>query len=496
MSSSDETKDTIASEGAEYILQQLETALSSDGDFPVRARAVMELRKLADDPNTPVESVVEVILGDPSLGTRILHLVNSVFYQRSSAITTVSQAVVQLGMRALTDLCTGLVLLQRFSPVAQRGGIFADAVKKTVIISLLTSAVARELGDEDEERGYLAGTFFSIGPLLLAYYFPQVFESAERRAIKHRKTITQSITETLGIPPVALSLGIIDSLSIPDYYRDLLLMAYSLYIEEDENDDAERCTSPLAQALAVAAQLADAMIDTKTRPELSQQIDKLASTTPLSREQLEQLLKPLPKSFQTQITVIEMNFLTLPEHVLTWIEHGDSAEAEAVVEDEDDEFSYYLDEIRQAIRNQETLSSIIASVMEALAFSLEFDRVLLMFSDPDDSALYGKMSLGESFETPAQSYVRTLDKDSERKSPESAAFLNGTVETFGDPLFDNGWPFVALPIGTEGRTVGVIYADAIESDGKANSALPEKTQAALTILTELLDQATTSSNGI
>ncbi len=494
MSSSKDTNDAVTSDGAEHILQQLEAALSSDGDFPVRARAVMELRKLADDPNTPVESVVEVILGDPSLGTRILHLVNSVFYQRSSSITTVSQAVVQLGMRALTDLCTGLVLLQRFSPVAQRGGIFADNVKKTVLISLLTSSVAKELGDEDEERGYLAGTFFSIGPLLLAYYFPQVFESAERRALKRRQTITQSITETLGIPPVALSLGIIDSLAIPEYYRELLLLAYTLYVEEDTSDVTAE--NALAEALSISAQLADAIIDTKTRPELSQAIAEISNKTSLEREQIARLLAPLPQNFQTQITVIEMSFLTLPEHVLSWIERGDNAEAEPALsldEEQDDEFSYYLDEIRQAISNQETLSSIIASVMEALAFSLNFDRVLLMFSDPDESALHGKMSLGESFSTPIQSYVRPLDKTSPQQSPDNAAFFNGTVETFGDPLFEDGWPFVALPIGTAGRTVGVIYADSIEDESKPNEALPERTQAALSLLTELLDKATSSS---
>jgi hypothetical protein len=481
-------------DGSEHILQKLEAALNADGDFPVRAKAVIEMRKLVGDPNTPVEKIVEVILGEPSLGTRILHLVNSVFYQRKNPVMTISQAVVQLGMRALTDLCTGLVLMQRFSPVARRGGIFADNVKKTILTSLLASSIADTLGDEEEERGYLAGTFFSIGPLLLAYYFPQVFESAERRAKKRRQTITQSITETLGIPPVALSLGIIDSLSIPEYYRELLLAAYSIYVGDfDEVKSAEH--NALAQSLAIAGKLSDAIVDTQTRPELLQAFDQLLQHAPISKEQLQRILAPIPESFNSQAKVIDMTFLTLPEHFLTYVEHGENnvVNQELLIDDQDDGFSYYIDEIKEAIRNQETLSSVIATVMEALAFGLNFDRVILLFSDLNGTLLRGKMSLGKPFGVSANEFVRTIEASNTEGTPEAAAFFNGTVEVFGDPLFVDGWPFAAIPIGEREHAVGIIYADIIENAEQPGVALTDKDQAALSILAELLDRAATAS---
>ena len=81
-----------------------------------------------------------------------------------------------------------------------------------------------------------------------------------------------------------------------------------------------------------------------------------------------------------------MNFLALPELFTQYLEHidtssskGDTQETANDQESEgNEEFIYYIDEIKEAIANQETLSSIIAAVMEAIAFGLEFDRVLYL----------------------------------------------------------------------------------------------------------------------
>lgn len=478
-------------EGTAKIIQKLEAALNADGDFPIRARVVSELRKLVNDPNTPIEKIVELILGEPALGTRILHLVNSVYYQRRHPVMTVSQAVMQLGMRALTDLCTGLVLLRRFSPIAKRGGIFADNVKKCILTSLLTSMLSRETSDEEEERGYLAGTFFSIGPLLLAYYFPQVFEAAEQRASRRGQTTTQSITETLGISPVALSLGIVDALAIPQYYRDLLINAYSIYVGEADHTQTGMGHTGVENALATAGRLSDAIIDTETRPELSAALDTISTTSGFNHDHFDKALSRIPVSFKKHCQMIEMSFLELPEHFVTYMETRDNPDLDQYADDvvTEDQFSYYTDEIKEAIASEETMSSIITSAMEALAFGLKFDRVLLLFSDPAEGMLEGRMALGESFGIDPHSFRRPIVEDEDEPGPDVNAFLEGDVEIYGDPLFENGWPFAAIPIGTTERTIGVIYADMVAKPESEDQALNEGTQVALNILADLLDKA-------
>ena len=112
----DSTDSGKASMTAEQFVEKLRNALRRDGDFPASAKIVSELRMLTSDPRTTANQITEVILREPSLGTRVLHLVNSSFYRRAKPIMTVSQAVVQIGMKPLADLCAGLVLLQKFVP--------------------------------------------------------------------------------------------------------------------------------------------------------------------------------------------------------------------------------------------------------------------------------------------------------------------------------------------------------------------------------------------
>ncbi|HQH26318.1 MAG TPA: HDOD domain-containing protein, partial [Oligoflexia bacterium] len=81
-------QDAAEQEGAGKIISRLEAALSTDGDFPARARVINELLTLANNPDTPLERIVELVLSEPALGTRILHIVNSVLYQGATPVIT------------------------------------------------------------------------------------------------------------------------------------------------------------------------------------------------------------------------------------------------------------------------------------------------------------------------------------------------------------------------------------------------------------------------
>ena len=127
------TNNQNTNQAALDLLDKMRKALQKDGDFPASARVVNELRTLISNSQTTATQITEVILKEPSLGTRVLHLVNSSFYRRAKPIMTVSQAVIQVGMRPLAELCSGLVLLQKFIPVAGRGGAFAECLQRSIV---------------------------------------------------------------------------------------------------------------------------------------------------------------------------------------------------------------------------------------------------------------------------------------------------------------------------------------------------------------------------
>ena len=474
------------------ILKKLKRALRSDGDFPVRAKVITELKVLAIRPNTPINQIAETILKEPALGTRVLHLVNSAFYQRSRPITTISQAVIHLGMLVLCDLCAGLVLLQRFRPAAKRGGFFADNLKKSITTSLLASKFAAKSPEpEISEHGYLAGSFYCIGSLLLAFYFPQVYESAARRAVARAQSVSQSISEILGIKPLELGQTILDALKIPEFYSNVLVDSYKSL----DQTKAKGNKHNLGHSVAVAARLADSIFDKQNLSDLKNCISTLDQISDFSESELYDLILRLPEEFEQHCQMIDMAFLTLPDFLIDFVASSIESSQEENMDGEVGSsvtFSDGIGELKQAIKNNEPLSSIMTLTMEILVYAMGFDRAVLLLADPSQSSLIGKMALGK----PLEVNIKTINKKFDEKhikDPDILAFRQGAAQIFGKALFTDGWPFAAIPVGIEGSCRGIIYCDKLTDKNKHNHPLDNQQQAALSVITDLLNKAVSYS---
>jgi len=482
------------SSGPEQILVRLKSALKADGDFPVRAKIVVELKKKVNDPNTNIPEIADIILREPSLGPRVLHLVNSAFYSRGQQVMTITQAVVQLGMRTISDICAGMILMQKFGPTAKRGGIFSSSLKKSVLTSLISASLAEKTGQiKIAEQGYLAGTFFGLGELLLAYYFPQVIEAGTARSRERGKDVYQSITEILGIEPQTLSVTIMDGLEIPRFYKEVLLEAHKPPIE------IQGPNAGLARVLNTAELVSQAILREDSLTEIANLLEQLAPTSGLSVEQLKSMICELPQSFEQQCRIIEMDFLSLPDHMLeisvdslkpgTAPKRKANPETSGVPKKKVEKFSRYIQEMEQAIESHEPVSSIITTAMETLAFGLEYPRVVLLLADRSRKVLEGKMAIGSNAKVDVKSIKRIVDAAAAARCPDIKAFLDGNPQFSGEPLIDGCDNFIALPIGYKDRSLGVLYADALPNTSEQIPANNIWLTEAMRKLADYLDKA-------
>jgi GAF domain-containing protein len=150
-------------------------------------------------------------------------------------------------------------------------------------------------------------------------------------------------------------------------------------------------------------------------------------------------------------------------------------------------FDEYVQEIRQALANNEPTASIVATVMEACAYCLKFDRVILLLANQGRRQLLGRMSLGQIPDVDPTKLVRPLGEEADAYAPDSNAFVSGIPVFQGDPLFKGGWPITAIPIGAGKRAVGVVYAERVAGPQAAELSVQE--QAAISLLATLLDKS-------
>jgi HD-like signal output (HDOD) protein len=476
---------------AEELVARLRRALGKDGDFPASAKVVSELRQLTSDPNTTANQITEVILQEPSLGMRLLSVVNSPFYQRGQPIMTVSQAVLRIGMKPLAELCAGLVLLQKFVPASRRGGAFATCLRKMLVTSLLASTITKEStpktpGSTDHECGYLAGCLAEMGTLLLAYYFPQILDAALKRSESKKQDLGKSIFEITGLTPLKLSLEILNSLNLPQYYIDILSTAEGMSKVTQQPQKSGSKLGIAASALNVAQSLSDAVASSRSKKEIDQLLGSLAKNVELDTAVVKASLGMLPDMFKSHCSIIEVDLPAIPEFIGEYLAGDDKAKEGATNQEPVDPFKSFTEEIRLAVQNREPTASIITSVMEALVWGLKFDRALLMLVSPARTNLTGRMILGISDGVDPKKISRPIGPSAGAKACDAVAYKESRPVFRGTPVLENGWPFVAFPIGTGQKTIGIVYADFTNSK---EHELAQKYQAAISVLTELLEQS-------
>ncbi|MCC6932992.1 MAG: HDOD domain-containing protein [Deltaproteobacteria bacterium] len=470
--------------GDDAVLKKLKRALRADGDFPVRAKLVTELKILAGKPTTSINTISDIILKEPALGSRVLHLVNSAFYQRNRPITTISHAVVHMGMMALCDLCAGLVLLQKFRPAAKKGGYFAENLKKSILVSLITSTLADEgKNPELAEHGYLAGSFYCLGPLLLAYYFPQVYEIASRRSLMRQQSIDQSIHEILGISPQELGTAILEALKIPDLYIDIFVDCYKPLSETKKLG----ANSSLSHIVQVASIIANAIIENKDTKQLVTCVEQLSEVSDYSPEKLQELLANIPKEFDKHCQMIDLSFLQLPDYFTSYI-HSLNEQDQTIASSgilPIVRSSSPLDEIRAFVEGKEPFSNLIGQVLETIVYSYDFDRAILLTYDRRTHIFQGKMAIGQWF---------GYDTKSIKFGPDNKVAFNicrqalktKTLFSSGRLLFENSLCSALIPITADSAGDALIYCDRFnKSMGEAQSLSTESIESLKTIMSLL-----------
>jgi HD-like signal output (HDOD) protein len=482
---------------AESLVGRLRDALKTTGDFPVSARIVSEVSALSKNPNVTAEKISSVILKDPTLGMRLLSVVNSSYYQRGRPILTVSQAIVHIGLNQLADICANLILLQSFVPTARQGGVFANSLRRAILTSVLTELISIQLaakesayGTPRSETGYLLGFFTELGAMLLAFYYPQIYQTALNRSKSRTIDINKSIHQLIGITPILISSGIIRALELPPFYAEALLL-----VNEQRHDPTtiSRLHGELKNAVTsifISDSIAGLIITERRKRDLDRAIIETCETADVSPSVLSPVLSQLPVAFDEYCKMLDLNFAPLPNH-LDSFNHSSLDNLDSLSSGEAETISDLIDELNSLVEAGESVTSIMTAAMEALAWGFGFDRVILMIHDTSSSQLNGHMSLGDLAGIDVQAMRKTVPatfNDKERYDVDILAAKTLMPVFQGDPLLPEGWPIVAIPIGTQDKLIGVIYADKFNS---TETELSIQQQAGITMLASILIQAAT-----
>ena len=477
--------DNTVSITSEQFIEKLRKALLLNGDFPACAKTVNELRVLASNPNTPANKMSELILRDPSLSTKILNFVNSAFFQRGTQITTISQAVMHIGTKQLAELCSNFTLLQKLVPTARKGGPFALALERLISTSILTSILNSSEATnkaKNEESGYLVGTFSEIGLMLTSYYFPKLFENAHQRSLEKNISLNKSIKQLTGFEPLEISLEVLVTLKMPTVYTASVITALKFKNNEIKFESLDSSQS-LTKNLLIAQDISSNIVGEYNNTPLNEIVQNISNLYNIGNDKLYDCIELFSKEFPNHCQTMQIELPPIEKlDELSEAKNSSSTikncEANELLDGSNDEkvtektkvtMQKYLQDIKESIENDESIASIITTIMESFVWGLNFDRVLLLLVDIERTKLQGRMFLGNSTDNlEPKNIIIPLDITS-AKVP-SKCFYNGQITTSGELVFPKDSSCIAIPIGLHETCIGVLYASFTDKNNNTISS--------------------------
>ncbi|MFH1148188.1 MAG: HDOD domain-containing protein [Pseudomonadota bacterium] len=146
--------------------------------LPSLPHVVAELMQATLSDSTSAGDIAKIIQKDPSLTGHVLKVVNSSFYGLSRKITSPSQAIIVLGLRAVQNISLTASVFRTFHNTKTRGTFSMEQFWwHSVVCTLTIKHLSARLGFSNEDEAFVAGLLHDIGKLVLYTGFPDDYEA-------------------------------------------------------------------------------------------------------------------------------------------------------------------------------------------------------------------------------------------------------------------------------------------------------------------------------
>ena len=122
--------------------------------------------------------IAEIIRRDPSLTSRLLHLVNSVYYGLANPIKNIEEAVFFLGVRQIRQLAMVTPVIEDFQKLTSDQRFpWRQFWRHCIGVALITRELVDLVKSPDGESDYVSGSIHDVGKIVMSSVFPDHFQA-------------------------------------------------------------------------------------------------------------------------------------------------------------------------------------------------------------------------------------------------------------------------------------------------------------------------------
>lgn len=442
------------------VIKKLWLRINERGDFPLLSNSLRTTISAMKGTDYDFTALVQVVLSDFTLTQRVIRLANSAMYMAFGGnITTVSRALMVLGMEAVGHVVIGLKLVDHFQ---QSQSQRIDA-KLELNRTMLAACVARKVTESREvlasEEAVVCTLLRQLGKLLCLFYLENEWQDI--RSLAEREQCDEEIAclRVLGVCFEELGEEVAERWGLPPVIRDGMKR-----FERSADTDPEEPISGTTWLQAVAS------FSTQVSQEMTMPDEPaVARAQRLKQTSVEygRLLSVPPSILMNVVSGIEKE-----QAGQQFIKEIKDLQAQAEGRELDAERSIRngLTDLR-SMPAENALGPVLSMVSETVLASMRFSRTVMFVRDARTGMFQARLGLGPNMKRmlPLLRFDESFSVDVFHLAITNSVGI--FIENAAEPKFSAhipGWfkaalpdalSFVLLPVLAENQPVALIYGD-------------------------------------
>ncbi len=236
---------------------------------------------------TYFEDIRKIIERDPILATNILKIANSPLYGFMQKVRTISHAISLLGIQKIKNIAFSYSIfdfLKRVDYKAEYGRIFYLILKKSLLISSISSILTKKINFLENEEMLLSGLLAEIGQIVLFLYSPErysfIYNVVDNELIKNEE-------KEFKTNHVKIGMELLKSWNLPEMFNIGIKNHFNMY-SKDEQSKVVYISNEISELLLIN--------DDEKRKEMFLNLDnEVSELLNISLSEIEETINSLPE---------------------------------------------------------------------------------------------------------------------------------------------------------------------------------------------------------
>jgi len=192
--------------------------LKHSPQLPTLPAIAIQALELTRKENININEIADLIANDPALSAKILKTVNSPFYGLPRRVSTISHALVILGLQAIKMLALGFSLLTDLkgnTPIGVPPFDYIAFWKRSIYSAVAARLIASKIDLLQQEEAFLAGLLADIGILCLHRVVGNDYDEIYAKATGDPQALIELTRGALDVDHVAVGAMLAEHWQLP-----------------------------------------------------------------------------------------------------------------------------------------------------------------------------------------------------------------------------------------------------------------------------------------